>query len=1090
MKKLLSMAAILAVSATSYVAQAQMTNEDLQAGDTVEFEGKKWLVGPNIVTNPSFNDVTEDGKVTGWTVGGGNAPSTQADYDALAEDCSYKQMYLSSGFTAYTEGGFDGGAYIRSNGSGTADATSSIVQRWSIDPGYKYYFTFWMRGQGANNQYVPCVSITPEKSKCGGMNELIGTDTKGKLHNGTTLLGKNGDDPSETSFGYSNYVDNDTWAQTSIFFNSEECTYLQFNSRWMPSTTCLDGFYLAKLYDIETTSKLDILKIQMHAALENALIYAETLNDYPGLQNPLYDLEMFYGDDSMIETEEDALNATAEINRVVEEVENGVIAAEELKTVLAKVERLLGSDNLYEGAEALSDSYSAVSDNMDADTWTTTEYVNAVESLNKAITDYYYSQSYSEDNPADYTFLITAPHFCTEEAEPTVVDGVFSYPNVANYADGSAPSDAVSTNWYKGAYTSGDQRLNYKESRICWNAWATSFDELSINQDIAEIPNGYYSVSADLITQNGCVTDQRVYAKSSLSEAESVSLNAENIVWVDSEPYNGTWETLSTGKIMVSDGKLTIGAKGTGDKEHLPTEFGGTNNDYRRGWFCVTNFKLHYYGPLSEEDTKAAFEKKIAEMQAQCDTMTFKADKAAYQDSINKYKTASSLDEMNEALAALAVAQTTAAASISKQVSVKSGITAALTDSIDNGVYEGDYLTMATKFRDCMLAEINAEDATYTEMDSIVQILYSFRDSYVPTLVEARALVVTDSEAKAVLDKNINDQVADFTTMEALPLQTKVEKYVADLETAIAECEAFNLFQSGTKDYTSMIVNADIEDSSSSSATGWTISYVNGNTHTGSNQQVDGNTSGRYLDSYNNTPGKLLYNAYQTIKYVPNGTYKLEAMTRTAGDTGAYLYAMADEDSTTTKLSLIELEEMNFTELFGDKAADGGDSIATVSDSYGSIWAELYKRTNDGADADGAQGDTLNANNGKGYGWHYTSLEIEVKNHVLTIGVTTDSVFTMKYGGEPFTGTWFSADNFTLKMIAEGDNSGWNPTTGITVPGEAVENELEIKVVDGTIVSNGEIYSLSGVRVASGSKVPAGVYIVRLGDQSKKVLVK
>ena len=75
-------------------------------------------------------------------------------------------------------------------------------------------------------------------------------------------------------------------------------------------------------------------------------------------------------------------------------------------------------------------------------------------------------------------------------------------------------------------------------------------------------------------------------------------------------------------------------------------------------------------------------------------------------------------------------------------------------------------------------------------------------------------------------------------------------------------------------------------------------------------------------------------------------------------------------------------------------------------------------------------------------------------------------------------------------MIAEGDNSDWNPTTGITVPGEAVENKLEIKVVDGTIVSNGEIYSLSGVRVASGSKVPAGVYIVRLGDQSKKVLVK
>lgn len=1090
MKKLLSLAAILAVSATSYVARAQMTNEDLQAGDTVEFEGKKWLVGPNIVTNPSFNDVTEDGKVTGWTVGGGNGPESQADYDALAEDCSYKQMYLSSGFTAYTEGGFDGGAYIRSNGSGGADATSSIVQRWSIEPGFKYYFTFWMRGQGANNQYVPCVSITPEKSKCGGINELIGTDKKGKTHNGTTLLGKNGDDKSESSYGFSNYIDNDTWAQTSIFFNSENNIYLQFNSRWMPNTTCLDGFYLAKLYDIETTSKLDILVIQLKAALEKALVYAASLNDYPGLQNPLYDLDMYYGEGYEPASEDEVINATAEINNTVKDVENAVLKAAEVQKLFTKIENLI-TNTAYDGIDALTDAYYAVNDTYDPEAWGIEDYNSAVESLSKAINDYYYSQSYSQDKPADYTFLVSNPQFCIEEAEPTVIDNVFSYPNVANYTNGMQPiSDFTSEGWYKGAFTAGDQRLNYVQQRVCWNAWATSFDEVSINQDITGVPNGYYTVSADLITQAGCVTDQRVYAKSSLDEAESTPMNADNVSWMVDEPYAGTWETLTSAKVMVSDGKITIGAKGTGDTEHVPTEFGGTNEDHRRGWFCVTNFKLNYYGPLSEEDTKTAFDKKIAELQAQCDTMTFKADKAVYQDSINKYKGASTIEEMNAGLAALAEAQTVAAASIEKQVSVKSGITAALTDSIDNGVYEGDYLTMATKFRDCMLAEINAEDATYTEMDSIVQILYTFRDSYIPTLVEARALVVTDSEAKAVLDKNINDQVADFTTIESLPLQTKVEKYVAALEKAIAECEAFNLYQSGSKDYTSMIANADIENSTNSSAEGWTISYVNGNTHTGSSQQVDGNKSGRYLDSYNQTPGKLLYNAYQTIINLPNGTYKLEAMTRTAGDKGAYLYAIADEDSATTKLSLIELETMNITALGGPYNSAGEDSIATVSDSYGSIFASVYNRTNGGADATGADADTLGANSNKGYGWHYTNLEIEVKNHVLTIGVTTDSVFTMQYGGEPFTGTWFSADNFTLKMIAEGDNTDWNPTTGITTPEAATDDELEIKIVNGTIVSNGEIYSLSGARVASGSKVPTGVYIVRLGNQSKKVLVK
>lgn len=1069
MKKLLSFAVALTASAMGYMAQAQLTNQDLQLGDTVVDEsGRQWLVGENLVVNPSFDEISEDGIIKNWYTANGYSTMYSTDF--------------GGNFIWHETGGFDGGAYIQANKHTGAAGDGSIAARWTLEQNAKYYLTFWLKQNSENNPYIPIISLTSQVSANGGENEFGET--------GKTLLGKNGTDGSGTTYGYANYSA-DGWAQTSLFFDSEEYTYLQYNARWLKENAiqaCFDGFYLARLYDAETTSQDLLAELVLQGAINQAYTLLDKFEakEWTGVYGELE--EQIWNAEGVLGTDVDAMKqATENIRKEITEFELVYNAGESLESLVLKAENIVAT-TMYPGlddlATAIGTAQSTLFEGSSADV------LNGVAVLDKAIEDYYYSQTYSEDSPADYTFLVSTPQFCVEAAEPTVVDGVFTYPNVANYEDGKSNSDNSSEGWYKGAFTAGDQRLNYVQQRMCWNAWATSFDEVSINQDITGIPSGYYTVSADLITQAGCVTDQRVYAKSSLNEAESASMNADNVYWMVEAPNEGKWETLTSAKVMVSDGKLTIGAKGTGDKEHKATDFGGTNDDYRRGWFCVTNFKLHYYGPLSEEDTKAAFEKKIAEMQAQCDTMTFKGDKTAYQDSINKYKTASSIDEMNEALAALAVAQTTAAASISKQVSVKSGITAALTDSIDNGAYEGDYLTMATKFRDCMLAEINAEDATYTEMDSIVQILYSFRDSYVPTLVEARALVVTDSEAKAVLDKNINDQVTDFTTMEALPLQTKVEKYVADLETAMAECEAFNLFQSGTKDYTSMIVNADIEDSSSSSATGWTISYVNGNTHTGSNQQVDGNTSGRYLDSYNSTPGKLLYNAYQTINYVPNGTYKLEAMTRTEGDTGAYLYAMADEDSTTTKLSLIELEEMNFTELLGVKAEDGGDSIATVSDSYGSIWAELYKRTNDGGDATGAQGDTLNANNGKGYGWHYTSLEIEVKNHVLTIGVTTDSVFTMKYGGEPFTGTWFSADNFTLKMIAVGDNTDWNPTTGITVPGEAVENKLEIKVVDGTIVSNGEIYSLSGVRVASGSKVPAGVYIVRLGDQSKKVLVK
>lgn len=1069
MKKLLSFAVALTASAMGYMAQAQLTNQDLQLGDTVVDEsGRQWLVGENLIVNPSFDEITEDGTIKNWYTANGYATMKSTDF--------------GGNFIWHETGGFDGGAYIQANKHTGAAGDGSIAARWTLEQNAKYYLTFWLKQNSEKNQYIPIVSLTSQVSANGGENEFGET--------GKTLLGKNGTDNSGTTYGYANYSA-DGWAQTSLFFDSEEYTYLQYNARWLKENAiqaCFDGFYLARLYDAETTSQDLLAELVLQGAINQAYTLLDKFEakEWTGVYGELE--EQIWNAEGVLGTDVDAMKqATENIRKEITEFELVYNAGESLESLVLKAENIVAT-TMYPGlddlATAIGTAQSTLFEGSSADV------LNGVAVLDKAIEDYYYSQTYSEDSPADYTFLVSTPQFCVEAAEPTVVDGVFTYPNVANYEDGKSNSDNSSEGWYKGAFTAGDQRLNYVQQRMCWNAWATSFDEVSINQDITGIPSGYYTVSADLITQAGCVTDQRVYAKSSLNEAESASMNADNVYWMVEAPNEGKWETLTSAKVMVSDGKLTIGAKGTGDTEHLPTEFGGTNTDHRRGWFCVTNFKLHYYGPLSEEDTKAAFEKKIAELQAQCDTMAFKADKAAYQDSINKYKTASSLDEMNEALVALAVAQTTAATSIEKQVSVKSGITAALTDSIDNGAYEGDYLTMATKFRDCMLAEINAEDATYTEMDSIVQILYSFRDSYVPTLVEARALVVTDSEAKAVLDKNINDQVTDFTTMEALPLQTKIEKYVAALETAIVECEAFNLFQSGTKDYTSMIVNSDITNSSSNSVTGWNVTVVNGNTHSGNKQQVDGDVNGRYIDSWNGTVGALRYNAYQTINYLPNGTYKLEAMTRTSGDTGAYLYAMADEDSATTKLSLIELETMNITELGGPYNSAGEDSIGVVMDTYGSIFAELYKRTNNGSDATDAQADTLNAHDGKGYGWHYTNLEIEVKNHVLTIGVTTDSVFTMKYGGEPWTGTWFSADNFTLKMIAEGDNSGWNPTTGITVPGEAVENELEIKVVDGTIVSNGEIYSLSGVRVASGSKVPAGVYIVRLGDQSKKVLVK
>lgn len=1064
MKKLLSLAVALTASAMGYVAQAQLTNQDLQLGDTVVDEsGRQWLVGENVIKNPSFDEIEDDGTILNWYTANGYAPMKSTDF--------------GGNFIWHETGGYDGGAYIQANKHTGAAGDGSIAARWSLEPNAKYYMTFWLKQNSVNNQYIPIISLTSAVSANGGENEFGDT--------GKTLLGKNGTDGSGTTYGYANYSA-DGWAQTSLFFDSEGYTYLQYNARWLKENAiqaCFDGFYLARLYDAETTSPDLLAELVLQGAIDQAYVTLEKFGakEWTGVYGEFE--EKIMATEGLLGSDEETMKqATIDIRSTREHYDSIYTEAENYETLILKAENLINQTDFYPGINELSDAYYAAMDILS--NGTSTDIVNGIATLNQAIVDYYYSQTYSDEAPADYTFLVSAPQFCIEEAEPTVIDNVFSYPNVANYTNGMQPiSDFTSEGWYKGAFTAGDQRLNYVQQRVCWNAWATSFDEVSINQDITGVPNGYYTVSADLITQAGCVTDQRVYAKSSLDEAESTPMNADNVSWMVDEPYAGTWETLTSAKVMVSDGNITIGAKGTGDKEQLPTDFGGTNNDHRRGWFCVTNFKLNYYGPLSEEDIKVAFEKKIAECQAQCDTMIFQGDKAVYQDSINKYKGVSGIEDINEALVSLTAAQTEAGKSIAKQVSVQNGITKALTDSIESGAYTSDYATMATNFCNCMNDEINAVDATYTEMDSIVQILYSFRDVYIPTLVKARGLEVNDKDAKAVLDKNINDQVADFTSLEVLPLRTKVEKYAENLETAIAECEAFNLYQTGTKDYTSMIANPTID-----STTGWTfISNVSGVSTTGA--QVDGDKSGRYLDGYHWEAGALLYTAYQTINYIPNGKYRVKAMTRLNAPQGAYLYAMADGDSATVVLSQIEQELMNITKFTGELASDGKDSLALVSNTYGSIFESVYDRTDEGGSASEADSDTLNANNGKGYGWHYTSVDIEVKNHTLTFGVTCDSTFTMKYGGKPWTGNWFSADNFTLTLLEEGINDGWNPTTGITSP-EELEEQIVVRVEDGTIVANGDIYSLSGMRVESGSKVPDGVYIVKLGKHCMKVLVK
>ena len=69
-----------------------------------------------------------------------------------------------------------------------------------------------------------------------------------------------------------------------------------------------------------------------------------------------------------------------------------------------------------------------------------------------------------------------------------------------------------------------------------------------------------------------------------------------------------------------------------------------------------------------------------------------------------------------------------------------------------------------------------------------------------------------------------------------------------------------------------------------------------------------------------------------------------------------------------------------------------------------------------------------NANNGKGFGWTWATIDdVVVTNHAMVIGVTTDSTITKV----AFQGKWFSVDDWSLTLKEAGDNSNWTIESGI-----------------------------------------------------------
>jgi len=816
---------------------------------------------------------------------------------------------------------------------------------------------------------------------------------------------------------------------------------------------CIDGI---KLYKIGEADPQELLGATM-ADCEELAMEAVSLG-YEGLAAYIGDYgfkldEISGEDDATIIAAIEKADADMKYFREI------IAKTADIDAALLRIDALLQSTD-YPGHDDLDAAYERIYDYKTNDDIEGRDVIalllGAVAEADAAIRAYIMTQPASVESPADFTMFVQHPWFIDSDAEPTYEDGVWTFPKRYDaegndlYKEGDAASPNLnSEGWYIAGAEGGDQRLNWQRERSCWNAWNTNFSNtLAVAQDIEGLPNGYYTVTADLCTQSGCMNGtQHVFAETIAQKRTSSSLTTEG--W----DYN-EWETLSMTaeqKVLVVDNKITIGAEGTG------------SNSEAAGWFVATNFHLYYLGEAPAEALKEAFDERVAECKTYAEGMHLAADKAAFQAVIAVYETAT---DYIPALTALATALEEAQKSEAKYndyipadgtTDGKTIPTVANTLKSQGGTGYGAAEEIVEYAFTNTMAWLGGETATYTQCDSVIGYLKNYANTYVPVFQKADDVRAASSEAgKAALQGVMDEQKAALIS-ELKDLET-INAYIATLNNYIAMVQKRNIYDDPTAtDYTTFIQNPNLE-----AETGWEFDKGNGNTNTTSGQWFDGSST-KYIDSYN-ADSLANFRAMQLVKDLPNGTYNVGVYTRTPAE-GAYICYAVGSDTTFVEIP------MNYHNTFTEA---GEDTVVVASDQFGPLWEEARMAVEETGEYTELQLSIYNANNGNGRGWQHQEMNnIVVTNHELLIGTMsgTEASKTPKM----FLGSWYSVGGWTLTLVAKGDNSGWD---GPVISG--IRNIEAVKVADG-------IYTISGVKTAN---LKRGLNIVISDGKAKKVLVK
>ena len=819
----------------------------------------------------------------------------------------------------------------------------------------------------------------------------------------------------------------------------------------------LDGI---KLYKIDEADPMKILEADLLDVSGECADLAgkAAANGFDGLAGWIGDYG--YQIDNLLNEDQEGMEAGLKAaNAYMETLRAAVAEMDNVDAALTQMEELLSTTD-YAGKADLQAAYDQLNGYKtegDLEKDVAQLMLDAVAQSKAAIKAYIMTQAASVDSPADFTIFIQSPWFIEEKAEPVYEDGLWVFPNALkedgtdNYVEGSGTSpDLTSKGWYVAGVTGGDQRLNWQRGRSCWNAWNNNIaGVVAVAQDIEGLPNGYYTVQADLITQANCLNDQHVFAQSIADKQVSSSLTFEG--WDSSE-----WETLTMTadqKVLVVDGKLTIGAEGTG------TGSGSI------GWFLATNFHLYYLGEAPADAVQNARDAKMDEAGLMAASMHFKADAQMLNDTIAKYANDADNLATLTALAAAMKEAKTSEAKYEEYIPADGTVDGKTIPTLENTLKKnggdgyGAAEDIAQYAYDHVMGWAAGDTASYKYFDAQVDLVKNYVNTYIPAYNNAAETAADATPAgKAAVQAVMAEQKAAVTA--EMKDKATIDEYVKALNAVALMAEKQNIYEdANATDYTAFIQNPNAE-----AETGWEFNKGNGNNNTTSGQWFDGSST-RYFDSYN-AEGLNGYMAQQLIQNLPNGTYTVGVYTRTPAE-GAYVFCAPAEEKTWLEIP------MNYYQTYTDA---GVDTTIVASDNHGPIWESARVAVEDLGVYTDLEYNTYNANSGKGRGWQHQEMTgIVVTNHQLLIGTAAGNIENLGTA-KTFAGNWYSVGGWTLTLTAKGDNTGWEGpiASGIETA------KTTVKAADG-------IYTLTGAKVG---KLQRGVNVVITDGKARKVLVK